>query len=238
MNRPLEIALCLYSPRGGMSAPWDASVSYGVVATNALRRDEILGALQIAAQGRQMGLHYLLADTMMDVGGLAALVEHFTTRLGAVATPYAIGILLRRPAPEQMERLINAHPHYDKERRRAAILMERAKRAHRAGNELEYRRLSGERDGVLSSARERCTTEIITTGRCPKCQGTGIRPRAGDGCPMCHGSGHAVPHRELITRILGEAVRQRIEQEVDEVLAQASEIASEVARQVREMEAA
>lgn len=231
MNKSVEMALRLFSPRGALTG-----VERGTAGP--IGREEMLGALQMAARGRQLGFHCLMATHMLDEKSVAALVEHFTVRLGSAAAPYTMALLLRRPMPEQMERLINAHPHYDAERRRAAVLMERAKRAHRAGNELEYRRLKDERDEVLAAARERCGGEIVKTGRCPKCQGTGVRVRAGDVCPMCQGTGRVVPHRPMIAGAMGEEVCQRIEREVDEVLTQASEIASEVARQVREMGAA
>lgn len=223
MNRSVELALRLFSPRGSLT---------GAVrgAAGPIGREEILGALQAAAKERALGFHYLMADHLMDEASLSALLNHFNGQLGKDAAVYAMALLLRRPMPEQLDRLINAHPYYEAERRRASVLMERAKRAHRAGNELEYRRLKGERDGVLSSARERCATEIITTGRCPKCQGTGHRVKVGDQCPMCLGSGRSVPTQRFIVERFGADISGHMERTVELIIIEASELSDEIRR--------
>lgn len=149
----------------------------------------------------------------------------------------AMAILLRRPLPEQLDHLVLCHPHYDKERRRAAVVMEKAKRAHRSGNDHEYQRLLAERNEILSLANDHCVAEMMQSGRCPHCNGTGIRPRKGDGCPKCHGTGRVVPHVELVSRRFGQEMRQAVERAVDEVIHQASDLAKVMGRQVREMRA-
>ena len=115
--------------------------------------------------------------------------------------------------------------------------MEKAKRAHRAGNDHEYQRLLDERNGILSLARDHCVAEMMQSGRCPHCNGTGIRPRKGDGCPKCHGTGRVVPDAELVSRRFGQEMRQAVERAVDEVIHQASDLAKVMGRQVREMRA-
>ena len=120
----------------------------------------------------------------------------------------------------------------------AAVVMEKAKRAHRAGNDHEYLRLLAERNGILQLAREHCVTEMLQSGRCPHCKGTGIRPRKGDDCPKCHGTGRVVPDAELVSRRFGHEMRQAVERAVDEVIHQASDLSKLMDRQVREMRAA
>ncbi|MFQ2854339.1 TIGR02642 family protein [Aeromonas caviae] len=232
MTHAIEMALRLFSPKGALHEP-----SSGRSST--LGREEFLGALQVAAKGNPLGLQFLMADHLGDEQALASLLTHFSTTLGSEeAGGMALAILLRRPLPEQMDQLVLSHPHYDKERRRAAVVMEKAKRAHRAGNDHEYQRLLAERNEILQLARDHCVAEILRSGRCPHCKGTGIRPRKGDDCPKCHGTGRVVPHADMVARRFGQEMRQAVERAVDEVIHQASDLAKVMDRQVREMRAA
>lgn len=232
MTHAIEMALRLFSPKGALHEP-----SSGRSST--LGREEFLGALQVAAKSNPQGLQFLMADHLGDEQALASLLTHFSTTLGSEeAGGMALAILLRRPLPEQMERLVLSHPHYDKERRRAAVVMEKAKRAHRAVNDHEYQRLLAERNGILSLAHDHCVAEMLRSGRCPHCKGTGVRPRKGDDCPKCHGSGRVVPDAELVSRRLGHEMLQAVERAVDEVIHQASDLSKLMDRQVREMRAA
>ncbi len=232
MTHAIEMALRLFSPKGALHEP-----SSGRSST--LGREEFLGALQVAAKGNPQGLQFLMADHLGDEQAQTSLLAHFGATLGNDdAGGMALAILLRRPLPEQMDRLVLSHPHYDKERRRAAVVMEKAKRAHRGGNDHQYQRLLAERNGILSLAHDHCVAEMLQSGRCPHCKGTGIRPRKGDDCPKCHGTGRVVPDAELVSRRFGHEMRQAVERAVDEVIHQASDLAKLMDRQVREMRAA
>lgn len=232
MTHAIEMALRLFSPKGALHEPLSGRSS-------TLGREEFLGALQVAAKSNPQGLQFLMADHLGDEQALASLLAHFCATLGDDdAGGMALAILLRRPLPEQMERLVLSHPHYDKERRRAAVVMEKAKRAHRAGNGLEYQRLLAERNGILQLARDHCVAEMLQSGRCPHCKGTGIRPRKGDDCPKCHGSGRVVPDAELVSLRFGQEMRQSVDRLVDEVIHQASDLSRIMDQQVREMRAA
>ena len=232
MTHAIEMALRLFSPKGALHES-----SSGRSST--LGREEFLGALQVAAKGNPQGLQFLMADHLGDEQALASLLAYFSTTLDSdEAGGMAMAILLRRPLPEQLERLVLSHPHYDKERRRAAVVMEKAKRAHRAGNDHEYQRLLAERNGILQLARDHCVAEMLRSGRCPHCRGTGLRPRRGDECPKCHGSGGIITDMGMVTRRFGEPMRQAVERAVDEVLHQASDMSKLMDRQVREMRAA
>lgn len=229
MTHAIEMALRLFSPKGALHEP-----SSGRSST--LGREEFLGALQVAAKNNPQGFQYLMADHLGDEQAIQGLLAHFSTILGCgEAGGMAMAILLRRPLPEQLDKLVLSHPHYDKERRRAAVVMEKAKRAHRAGNDREYQRLLDERNGILRLAREHCVAEMLRSGRCPHCQGTGKRQRLGDECPKCHGAGRVVPDAELVSRRFGVTMRQSVERAVDEVIHQASDLARVMDRQVREM---
>ncbi|WP_279452629.1 TIGR02642 family protein [Aeromonas hydrophila] len=233
MTNSIEMALRLFSPKGALHEP-AAGRQF-----NALGRDEFIGALQVAAKNNPLGLQFLMADHLSDEGAIQGLLAHFCTTLGSSnAGGMAMAILLRRPLPEQLERLVMSHPHYDKERRRAAVVMEKAKRAHRAGNDHEYQRLLDERNGILSLANDYCVADMMQSGRCPHCRGTGLRPRRGDECPKCHGTGRVVPDAELVSRRFGVQMQLAVERAVDKVIHQASDLARAMDRQVREMRAA
>ncbi|QHB83376.1 hypothetical protein GIS01_15030 [Aeromonas veronii] len=232
MSNSLEMALRLFSPKGALHEPTSSNF-------NAMGRDDFIGALQVAAKNNPQGLQFLMADHLLDTSAISELVAHFEGAIGnAEAGGMALAILLRRPLPEQLDRLVLSHPHYDKERRRAAVVMEKAKRAHRSGNDHEYQRLLAERNGILSLAHDHCVAEMLQSGRCPHCKGTGIRPRKGDECPKCHGTGRVVPHADMVARRFGQEMRQRVEQLVDEVIHQASDLSKIMDRQVRQMRAA
>ncbi|MFB2866286.1 TIGR02642 family protein [Aeromonas sp. MdU4] len=232
MSKSLEMALRLFSPRGAL-----AEVARGTAGL--LNREDFLGALQVAAKKNPLGYQYLMADHLSDQRAIAELLEHFGRELGnEEGGGMALAILLRRPLPDQLDRLVLSHPHYDKERRRAAVVMEKAKRAHRADNDHEYQRLLAERNWILSLAHDHCVAEMLQSGRCPHCRGTGLRPRRGDECPKCHGTGRVVPHAEMVLRRFGMEVRQQVEQLVDEVIHQASDLSRIMDKQVREMLAA
>ncbi|KAE9635988.1 TIGR02642 family protein [Aeromonas veronii] len=229
MSNSLEKALRLFSPRGALHESTSGHVKV-------LGRDEFLGALQVAAKSNPQGYQYLMADHLVDPQSIAALLTFFESELGSEETAgMALAILLRRPLPEQLDRLVSSHPYFDKERRRASVVMERAKRAHRTGNDHEYRRLLAERNGILSAARDRCADEILQTGRCPQCNGTGRRLRLGDECPKCHATGRVVPDAEIVSRRFGMAMSEAMERLVDEVIHQASDLVRIMDRQVREM---
>ncbi|MBW3844980.1 TIGR02642 family protein [Aeromonas hydrophila] len=230
MTNSIEMALRLFSLKGALHEP-AACRQF-----NALGRDEFIGALQVAAKNNPLGLQFLMADHLSDTEAIQGLLAHFCTTLDCSdAGGMAMAILLRRPLPEQLERLVLSHPHYDKERRRAAVVMEKAKRAHRAGNDHEYQLLLAERNEILQLARGHCVAEMMQSGRCPHCRGTGLRPRRGDECPKCHGTGRVVPNAELVSLRFGQEMRQHVERLVDEVIHQASDLARVMDRQVREM---
>lgn len=232
MSKSLEMALRLFSPKGALHEPSPGNVSN-------LGRDEFLGALQVAAKNNPQGYQYLMADHLLDMEATQGLLAHLNETLGSSeAAGMAMAILLRRPLPDQLDRLVLSHPHYDKERRRAAVVMEKAKRAHRAGNDHEYQRLRDERNGILGLARDHCVAEMMQSGRCPHCNGTGMRPRKADECPKCHGTGRVVPDAELVSRRFGVQMWQVVEQAMDEVIHQASDLARVMDRQVREMRVA
>nr|WP_265437577.1 TIGR02642 family protein [Aeromonas media] len=113
MTNSIEMALRLFSPKGALHEP-AAGRQF-----NALGRDEFIGALQVAAKKNPLGLQFLMADHLLDTAAISELLAHFEYATGnEEAGGMALTILLRRLLPEQLDRLVSSHPHYDKERRR------------------------------------------------------------------------------------------------------------------------
>ena len=92
-----------------------------------------------------------------------------------------------------------------------------AKRAHRSGDDVRYVAIKAERDGILASVRARVANEILQSGRCPKCHGTGIRERKQDQCPVCNGTGKVIPDIGLIGRQFGAEAQEVVRKVVDAV---------------------
>jgi len=181
-----------------------------------MSREAYIAAATIAAKAHPAGYQMVLADNSVDDLSLEWLLSHLTAKLGKpeLAT-LALLIALGRPLPAQIDGLVAKHPRYDKARREARLLAEQAKRAHRAGKELEYKRLSEQRTDLLRLTRDDCASEIMQTGRCPVCGGTGKRRRADDECHVCHGSGKVIPALSLVGRLFGSEAQQAVERAVE-----------------------
>ena len=135
--------------------------------------------------------------------------------------------------------LITKSAYFDAEHRCASIVMERAKRAHRAGDLDRYITIKAERDGILSSARVRVAEEILQSGRCPKCKGTGILARKQEQRPVCLGAGKVVPDISLIGRQFGAETQEVVDKVVDAVQIDKSRCLDLIARRpMMEREAA
>ena len=102
------------------------------------------------------------------------------------------------------------------------------------GRDHEYISLRIENDAILKSAKERVGLEIMETGRCPVCHGTGRRERKQDECPVCQGAGVIYPAAELIGREHGQEIMARVRQVIYSILIDKSECLQVMANRVRE----
>ncbi|MFM5429133.1 hypothetical protein ACET8G_20035 [Aeromonas veronii] len=107
------MALHLFSPKGALHELTSSNL-------NALRRDDFLGTLQVAAKNNLLGFQFLVADHLLDAVAISELLVHVEYATGnADADRMELAILLCRPLLERLDRLVSSpHPHYDKERRR------------------------------------------------------------------------------------------------------------------------
>ena len=172
-------------------------------------RDEVLGAAALATNKHPLGNRVVLAE-MGDQHSITAMAEWAKTILPELYES-VVAVALGRPLPEQLNKLIYAHPRYDRERRRAAVMKSKANHLAKTGNPDEANKLEEQAAGVISLAREHCKEEILSKGRCPKCHGTGKMERKGYQCPICNGTGKTIPDVSSIQKKHGnEMYRQFI----------------------------
>ena len=192
--------------------------------SGALGRDEFVAAASAACRDHPIGWHVFMTSECGDDVSAGTLMAYLVK---ALPTPdvakAAMAVLLGRPLPEQLDSLVLKSPYFDAERRRAAIVMERAKRARRAGDQHKYQNLLDERNGILAAARHRVEDELLSTGICPKCHGSGRRERKQDECPVCRGRGRIQPAVELVARHYGQAASDMLKRVVDVVLVDKSQ---------------
>lgn len=202
--------------------------------SGSIGRDEYVAAMLHGARVHPIGWQLILAENGHD-SGLAVLMAYLSRAIpNQSAAKMTLLVLLGRPLPAQIESLICKSPYWRAERNRAAIVMERAKRAHRAGRDHEYLSLRIEHDAILTAARERIGREIMEAGRCPACHGTGRRERKQDECHVCQGAGVIYPAAELIGREHGQEIMTRARQVIDSILIDKSECLQVMASRVRE----
>lgn len=188
-----------------------------------LSREQIVGALGIVSGQHPLGWAALQAECTNEPAAHNALIAHLRTRLSAHTAhcanlpEVAMAVYLRRPLPEQLPSLVAKHPRWDRERRRAAKVKVLMDRAFSKGDEREAARLSEIRDEILTAARKRCEQDIMATGRCPKCAGTGAQLRRGGECAVCHGTGRIIPDMSIIERKAGRSAAQAVHKALDEL---------------------
>lgn len=191
---------------------------YGLIS-----REQVVGALGVVSGHHPLGWLAAQAEHSGELTALAQLTAHLRTRLSAHTAHCAnlpemtLAVYLRRPLPEQLHSLVAKHPRWDRERRRAAKLKVLICREKEKGEEAEAARLQATHDEILTAARARCEQEIMTTGRCPKCAGTGKMLRKGGECAVCNGTGKVVPDMDIIERHAGLAAVSAVHDALDEL---------------------
>ena len=201
--------------------------------TGALTRDEFIAAAAAGCRSHPIGWHLLMLDETQDEASAAILIEYLVRACGSEdVARAALAIIMRRPLPAQLDGLIYKSPYYMAERRRASVIMEQAKRAHRVGDNARYVNLKGQRDAIMRSARDRVADEILQSGRCPKCRGTGQMERKHEECRVCNGTGSVVPDINLVGRQLGPNAQALVSRIVDCVQIDRSECVNVIARRI------
>ena len=199
-------------------------------------RDEVLGAAALATNKHPLGNRVVLAE-MGDQHSITAMAEWAKTILPELYES-VVAVALGRPLPEQLNKLICAHPRYDRERRRAAVMKSKANHLAKTGNPDEANKLEEQAAGVISLAREHCKEEILSKGRCPKCHGTGKMERKECGCQVCNGTGKTIPDIREIHKKYGSEIFKQFTHLTDVMQIERQEWINEFMRQIQREKAA
>ena len=167
-------------------------------------RDEILGAAATATKQHPLGNRIVLAE-MGDAHSLTELDSWASTIIPGLSDK-VVSVVMGRPLPAQLDKLVYASPRYDRARRKAKEHHVLAEHYAKKGDEEEAARHKYLAKKITDEAREHVTNSILTSGKCPKCRGTGVTERKGDQCPACHGRGGVIPDLAEINKTHGAEV--------------------------------
>ena len=106
------------------------------------------------------------------------------------------------------------------------------------GDEEEAARHKGLAKKITDEAREHVINSIMTSGKCPKCRGTGVAQRKGDQCPVCNGSGGVIPDMREIQRSSGDERYKQFVKLADNMQVERSEWINVFMRQIQRERAA
>jgi len=173
--------------------------------THQIDREDVLGAAVLAAKKHPLG-HAVFLACNGDESYIRQLIEWARGILPELAEEVVM-VSLERPLPRHIQSLVMQSPRYIRERRRAGKLMVEARQLERQ-NQFEAAADKRARAvWIKNAAFERVQHDIMTSGRCPLCSGTGLKERKSEPCSLCHGSGKIIPGLDGIARKYPEQYR-------------------------------
>jgi uncharacterized phage protein len=199
-------------------------------------RDEILGAAAAATQQHPLGNRMVLAE-MGDQHSLSELDSWAATVIGGLSKKL-VAVVMGRPLPTQLDKMVYASPRYDRARRKAKEHHVLAEHYAKKGDEEEAARHKCLAKKITDEAREHVINSIMTSGKCPKCRGTGVAQRKGDQCPVCNGSGGVIPDMREIQRSSSDERYKQFVKLADNMQVERSEWINVFMRQIQRERAA
>ena len=186
-------------------------------------REEVLAAGGKAAHQHPLGHYMVLADDG-DEHAIKELANWAKSLLPELHED-VIAVALGRPTTKQLHYLIhNHHPRYDRARRKAVILTATAKHLDKTNKTAEAAQKRQEAEQLLARESAHCKAEILSSGKCPRCRGTGVMTRNKvTKCHACEGSGNVVPQLGFILRKYGADVSAQATHLIDELQAAKSD---------------
>lgn len=164
--------------------------------------DEVLGAAALATNKHPLGNRVVLAE-MGDQHSINELDRWAATIIPGLSGAL-VSVVMGRPLPTQLDKMVYASPRYDRARRKAKEHHVLAEHYAKKGDEEEAARHKYLAKKITDEAREHVANSILTSGKCPKCRGTGVTERKGDQCPVCNGTGGVIPDTREIQREHGD----------------------------------
>ena len=199
-------------------------------------RDEVLGAAAVATKKHPLGNRVVLAE-MGDQHSITELDRWAATIIGGLSQKL-VAVVMGRPLPTQLDKMVYASPRYDRARRKAKEHHVLAEHYAKKGDEEEAARHKYLAKKITDEAREHVANSILTSGKCPKCRGTGVTERNGDQCPVCNGTGGVIPDTREIQRSSGDERYKQFVKLADNMQVERSEWINVFMRQIQRERAA
>ena len=165
-------------------------------------RDEVLGAAAAATKRHPLGNRVILAE-MGDAHSLSELDRWAATIIGGLSQKL-VAVVMGRPLPTQLDKMVYASPRYDRARRKAKEHHVLAEHYAKKGDEEEAAKHKYLAKKITDEARDHVANSILTSGKCPKCRGAGVTERKSEQCPACNGTGVVIPDTREIQREHGD----------------------------------
>ena len=199
--------------------------------------DEVLGAAAVATKQHPLGNRVVLAE-MGDQHSINELDCWAATIIPSLSGAALVSVVMGRPLPTQLDKMVYASPRYDRARRKARVYHEKADHAAKKGDEEEVARCKRLAKKLTDEARAHVIENIMTSGKCPKCRGTGVTERKNHQCPACHGRGSVIPDISEINKTHGAETGALFARLVEKLQIARSEWINEFMRQIQREKAA
>lgn len=198
-------------------------------------REEILGAAAIATKAHPIGNRIVLAD-MGDEHSLKVISSSFFCCSKYRDELFAV--VMGRPIPEQLEKLVYKSPRYKRESRRAAVVRQKSENLLQAGKLSQAAEKKIEANTIIDNAKNRVREEVLRTGKCPACRGTGVYQRKTDTCTCCLGTGNAYADLTLLKKKMPPDDYTRFVKLAEKIAIERQEWINEFMRQMNKEKAA
>ncbi len=201
-----------------------------------LGRDEVLGAAALATKAHPVGNRIVLADM-----GDECSLKYLSTMIlgfGKQHRDELFAVVMGRPIPEQLEKLVYKSPRYKRESRRAAVVRKKSENLLQAGKLSQAAEKKIEANTIIDNAKNRVREEVLRTGKCPACRGAGVYQRKTHTCTCCLGTGNAYADLTLLKKKMPADEYTRFVKLAEKIAIERQEWVNEFMRQIQRERAA
>lgn len=193
-------------------------------------RDEILGAAALATKEHPVGNRIILSE-MGDQHSITEMDKWVADTLPGLSDQ-VIAVVMGRPLPAQLEKLVFSSPYYDRARRKSKEYRVMAAHYEKKGDVKESARFSSLAKEVIDKEKTKVIERILVSGKCPKCLGAGKSAIKGAQCSVCHGTGGAIPDVKEIGKRYGKEIQDKFVSLVDVMQVDRNEWVNDFMRQI------